>query len=156
MGTVIAKEVYQYLAKHAWELQDNKISRINMFAADFDDYMSLLNYINSYIGRIENYLDTAKTGEGPYTLPFVILGSVVQISEQISGRILRFRIVIPDKKLLENGMNADVVADVINISCFSPVGSALLFKEVDEEVSIEAEDKKLDVKIDRIDFDTTL
>jgi len=151
MYTVITKEVYRYLANHTCELQDNKIRTVNVFAKDFDVYMSTLDFINSYISRMDSYLDKANTGEGPHKLPFVILGSVVYASDLNNGKVYKYKIDMPDKKPQRNDMSTDIK----NVSCFSPAGSALLFKELNDEVMIEAENKKLAVKIEEIDFELT-
>lgn len=152
MSTVITREVFRYLANHVWEIQDNKINVINKFAKDFNLYMSVLNFINSYTKTIDNYLDMVKTGSGAQKLPFVILDSVVHVADLTEGRITQYKIILPPKEPQED----DIGAEIKKISCFTELAKSLLFKGVNEKVSIENNDKKTIGKIERIEFDLLL
>lgn len=67
---MITKEVFQYLINHIRELHDKKISVVNVFALDYDAFMSTLDFINAYIKRIDNYLDNARIGTGYHATSF--------------------------------------------------------------------------------------
>jgi transcription elongation GreA/GreB family factor len=118
----ITKEVFQYLINHIRELQDKKISIVNVFALDYDEFMTMLDLVNADIKRIENYLDNARIGTDQHALPFVIIGSVVHVIEQKDGKVYKYRINLPDKK----PSNTNVNADIQNVSCISLIGRALL------------------------------
>ena len=96
-GMTITKEVFQYLINHIRELQDKKISIVNVFALDYDEFMTMLDLVNADIKRIENYLDNARIGTDQHALPFVIIGSVVHVIEQKDDKVYKYRINLPDK-----------------------------------------------------------
>lgn len=149
---MITKEVFQYLINHIRELQDRKISIVNIFALDYDAFMSALDFINAYIKRIDKYLDDVRIGTGQHALPFIIIGSVVHVIEQKDGKVYKYRINLPDKK----PSNTNVNADIQNVSCISLIGRALLFRNLSDDVVVEIDNKKLTGIIEKIEFELIL
>lgn len=149
---MITKEVFQYLINHIRELQDRKISIVNIFALDYAAFMTALDFINAYIKRIDKYLDNVRIGTGYHALPFVIIGSVIHVIDQKDGKVYKYKINLPDKK----PSNTSVSADIQNVNCISPIGKALLFREISEEVVLEIDNKKLAGIIEKIEFELIL
>lgn len=152
MSTVITKEVFRYLSNHVWELQDKKIKIASAFAMDFNAYINLLDFINLYIRRIDNYLDTVKIGIGQHELPFAILGSIVHVLDKDNGAITKYTVMLPDKEPSKEDRYNNVKSE----SCFSDIGKSLLYKKVKEEVLIETNGSEMIGKIEKIEFEMIL
>ena len=139
----ITKEMFQYLVEHIKDVHNKKISIANAFALDYSAFITVLEFVNSYIRTIENYLEAAKIGSGQHELPFVILDCTVFVTSHKDGKTYRYRIIPPTNKTPSENID-----DLISIDCISPLGKALLFKSVEDKV----ESVGLTGKIQKIDF----
>ena len=80
METSLTKEIYNFLVLHIIEIRNKKISIANRYSAGYDKYTRALDFINTYIMRIENFLDKVMIADGSHIPPLVIIGSVVDVS----------------------------------------------------------------------------
>lgn len=76
-------------------------------------------------------------------LPFVIIGSVVHVIDQKDDKVYKYKIILPDKK-------------PSNTSAISPIGRALLFRNLSEDVVVEIDNKKLAEIIEKIEYQLIL
>lgn len=144
----ITKEMIGYLGRHIREIHDRKMIAANVFAQNYSDYMYILRFINTYIQRIEDYIDRAHIQQGTSMLPFVLLYSFVCVAGE-DGKIHRFRVVLPEKQPLPDKQG------VITVSCLTNVGGSLLFRCVGEQVSVDEQNNKMG-KVETIGFEAKI
>ena len=70
-------------------------------------------------------------------LPFIIIGSEVEVEELAEHKIYRFRLVNP--------FNENIGID--DVSFLSPVGNSLMLKRIDDEVTVNVPDGVFRYKI---------
>jgi hypothetical protein len=128
MGEIISREVFDYLLDHMLDIHRKKISIISPYTQDYDSYMTKLNFLNSYIRGIESFLESASVESGKNELPFVILGSIVEVRQTGTNKSFRIRIMLPKETALP-----DSGSDQIH-TCFSDLGHAMLLKRVGDQI----------------------
>ncbi len=149
MTRYVTKEMNRFLELHALELQINKIRIVNRYLADYEKYMQVLNFLNSYIGTIEKYIHKAYITNGEQVPLFVIIGSIVEIQDISTQKKHILMIKKPDVEYattVENSSYEDV-------PFLSATGRSLLFKEVGQDLILyEGEANEFIGKIERIDY----
>jgi transcription elongation GreA/GreB family factor len=130
--TAITKETAKFLELHAMEYQSKKIAIANHYIADYKKYIHVLNFLNNYISTIENYIDRADTSQGENNVPFVIIGSIVDIRDASDNKTCTLVVREPGAR------HADSPYE--EVSCLSGLGQALLFKEAGEEIRLQETD----------------
>lgn len=87
-----------------------------------------LDRITQYVRKLNQVVQEITVREdASHEFPFVVLGSCVEMEDMEDSALYRYRIVCPSKRSLEQGC----------VSLVSPIGTALLLKKVNEEVSVE-------------------
>jgi len=136
MGDIVSRDMFDHLLDHMLEIHRKKLNIISAYTRDYDSYTSKLNFLNAYIKEIETYLETASVGNGRSELPFVILGSVVEVQKADTNERIKVRIVLPKEPTVPDGENAETH------TCFSDFGGALLLKRVGDHVEAEPDTAK--------------
>ncbi len=129
-GAVISRATYEYLVQHLVNIEDEKTNVINEFYPEETfEKREFEKFIADYISTIESFLEKASdNSRTELHLPFVTIGSIVEIAEVDSGELSTVQIVSPffDKN----------ITDVDCASYLSPVGKALLLKRVNDKVKV--------------------
>lgn len=129
-GAVISRATYEYLVQHIVNIEDEKNNVINEFYPEETiEKKEFENFIADYISSIESFLEKAShNNRTDLHLPFVTIGSIVEITEVDSGESSTIQIVSPffDKNFIKMDC----------ASYLSPVGKALLLKRVNDKVRV--------------------
>lgn len=101
------------------------------------------NFVRDYLKRMEDLLPSVKVNEKSKdnVMPVVVIGCRVDLQDG-DGKDMSLTLSSPAKQTAEEG----------GISVFSPVGQALLFKGVQEEVVVEAPGGRFTYQIQAISF----
>ncbi len=133
MKQKVSKTIFDYLYQHIADIHMRKISIINSFALDYDEYMRVLEFINNYIKKFERFLGDVEITNGKNLLPFVIFGSVVGLQSFEGIESLRCCVTLPKEEYesLWTGENVSLVP------CNTRSASELIFKKCGEEVCLD-------------------
>ena len=129
MGNVISKDVFNHLLDHMLDIHRKKMGIVSAYTLDYDSYTGKLDFLNLYIKGIETYLESALAESEATDLPFVILGSNVQLRCISTNECISTKIILPSE---QNGSGEQVNPHV----CFSDWGHALLLKHAGERIKI--------------------
>lgn len=129
-GTIISNSTNNYLVQHMVNIEDEKINVIDEYYPDETlEKKEFENFISDYIAAIEAFLKKASNNsQTELQLPFVTIGSIVEIAEVDTGELSAIQIVSP--------FFNDNTIDVDCASYLSPVGKALLLKKVNDKVRV--------------------
>jgi transcription elongation factor GreA len=138
---LISKSVKEVMIKELANLEDQRSLILDKFYSEpsskEDDFDVM---VEKYIHRIENFIKNASTADKEdMTCPFVIIGSNVEITDLHGKESYIFRIVSP--------LINETPANVNCVSYLSPLGEALLLKEVGDELDIAISSSVLKYKI---------
>lgn len=143
----ISKPTFDHLLDHMLDIHKRKINIASPYSADYDAYMTVLNFLNTYIRYIGDFLDTAVVSEDDCAIPFVIIGSLVYAEGAgICDRAI-YSVVLP-----EEAKNADTDAQTKIHACLSPVSDAFLFKKIGDRVVFEEDGQIRHYTIKRIEY----
>jgi transcription elongation factor GreA len=144
---VISRSVFEMLIKHLVDVEDEKDRIIIEFYPSFtkerDSFQKLIgDYISGIESRIYN-IETKETEETAETgLPFVIIGSKVEVENLTYNEAEAFQIISPFTN--ESSINWDCA------SYLSPLGKEMLLKSIGDEVKIDTPAGKVIYKIKNI------
>lgn len=118
--STLTKTALERLVKHLVDLEDLQDQLV-----EGDDY----TFIGKYTQQVEQLIEGIVPQEGADdSLPFIIIGSEVEVEDLDSREVLKLRVVNPFRNQVGNGC----------VSCFSPVGRSLLLKGVKDKVTVQA------------------
>lgn len=129
----LSKSTLEKLTRHLIEVRANRGKIIDDFFPEvtkerheFESIMEL------YIYEVDRFIQNTKPIESPEnSLPFVIMGSEVKVSDVNNSSKFKFTVVAPFQSQRESH-------NIFDVSCLSPVGKALLLKKVGDMVEVEA------------------
>ncbi|MBC7346645.1 MAG: GreA/GreB family elongation factor [Clostridia bacterium] len=129
-GFEVSKTLFENLVKHLVEVEEQKDKLLGeYFQEPSKERDELEKLIDNYIKHIESLIKQAnKSDTAGASLPFVTIGSEVEIQDLSTQEVHRFRLVAPFSTSVGGG----------DISYISPVGKALLLKRVGDEVTVNA------------------
>ncbi len=142
---VVSKAIFEQLVKHLVDIEEEKDLVIERYYSDpTQDKDEFEILISDYIKEVESYMLKAKVVEGieHNTCPFVIIGSIVEVEDLKDREIEKFKIVSPFSH------QGDIRSDYA--SYLSPIGKALLLKQMQEKVSIETPMGKINYQVKSI------
>ena len=127
---IISSATYNYLIQHLVNVEDEKINVINEFYPDETlEKIEFENLLDDYIAYIESFLKKASNNnQTGLQLPFITIGSIVEVLEVESGELSTIQVVSPF-------FNKTTI-DTDCASYLSPVGKALLLKKVNDKVKV--------------------
>lgn len=141
---VISRSVFEMLVKHLVDVEDEKDRIIAEFYPNFtkerDSFQKLIgDYISGIESRIYNIeaKETEETAE--IGIPFIIIGSMVEVENLTYNEAEAFQIISPFTN--ESNINWDCA------SYLSPLGKEMLLKNVGDEVKIDTPAGKVIYKI---------
>jgi transcription elongation factor GreA len=140
----ISKSTMERIVEGVTNLEEQKSVILDKYYSESsskrDDFERL---INKYISHIETFIKSASVVEKVETdCPFVTIGSNVEVIDLEENEAYTFRIISP--LVDETPVNVDCV------SYLSPIGKALLLKEVNDELDIKVSSQILKYKINGI------
>jgi transcription elongation GreA/GreB family factor len=112
------------------DMQYRKMKLVKQYSMDYDKYVKVLGFLNSYIKDIEVYLDNTVIVEGESTPPFAVIGSIVSVKDA-SKREQSYILTAAG-----TSSTYEASSGCKDISCFSELGMQLLFKEVGQEIKL--------------------
>ncbi len=129
----ISQDAFETVRKHLTRLQTVKHKVIEeYFEERTGECMEFEELLNAYISQMDQMVKNTKPAETKDNgLPFVIIGSSVEVQDVDNGETFKFKVVPPYQG------NA-TSRDMCDVSCLSPVGKSLLLKRVGEEVEVSA------------------
>ncbi len=127
---VLSQAVFENLIRHLLETEEGKSKFIDQYfpepSKERDDFEDLLD---KYLNQINNLVKNAsKTDTSDYGIPFVTIGSHVEVQDLTDQEVFSYRIVNPSQDDIGAG----------DVSCLSPVGKSLLLKKAGDEVEVKA------------------
>jgi Transcription elongation factor len=127
---VQSESIRGFLIRHLVEIEDEKDTVLKEFYPRISVRgMEFQQFIGNYILCIEDYIKNIPTGNEPVQIPFVLIGSVVDIQDTRDGTIETVQIVSP---FLNQGQVNYTFA-----SYLSPMGRKLLLKGKGDKVKVE-------------------
>ena len=137
----ITKRMYDYLLDHVAQIEKEKEALIKAYYAEnIEEGMNIDDFFKDYKSAISSFLqDVEIRTEGTDHCPFVIIGSDVEVEDTTDLETYKYRIIFPYTK--NPALHVDCA------SCLSPLGKALLLKNVDQQVRIEVPTGTLHYKI---------
>lgn len=143
----LSKSTLKKLTDHLIEVRANRGKIIDDFFSEVTkerhEFESLMEL---YIYEIDKFIQNTEPVESPEnTLPFVIMGSEVKVSDVKNSSTFKFTVVAPFQSQRESH-------NIFDVSCLSPVGRALLLKKVGDTVEVEAPGGVFHYEIKSISF----
>ena len=124
----LSKTTFENLVKHLIEIEEGKKKLLEEYypepSTERNEIETLIdNYIKHLAQLIRN---TKKSQTTDRKVPFVTIGSEVEIQDLSDLEVVRYRIVSPFRGNTREG----------DVSYLSPVGKSLLLKKVGDEVEV--------------------
>lgn len=127
--TALSKTIFENLVKHLVEMEEEKTRLLEeYFPEPSTERNEIEKLIVNYIKHVDQLIrnkNRSMTKESK--VPFVTIGSEVEIQDLSNQEVFKYRIVSP----FRGGGKGD-------ISYLSPVGRSLLLKKVGDEVKVKA------------------
>lgn len=149
MALVPAENVFERLLQNMVDMEDEKDKAlVDYFPREPEKQAAWRQTLSEYIRRLEELLknmrsQAEKALESPVNLPFVIVGSRVEVAEEGTEKKQWFRLIRPYKYLN---------SDEMEVSYISPIGSALLMRHPGESVEVQTPDGAYRCRIGRIEL----
>lgn len=139
--TVLSERMFEFLTNHVAQIEGKKESIIKSFYADnAETGMDSEIFFREYTAGIEDYLKSVRVKkDAADCCPISIIGSTVDVRDAEDMEIESYQIVLPFE-------NQDLL-DMSQASCFSPMGRALLLKQVGDKVSIKTPGGQIEYEI---------
>jgi transcription elongation factor GreA len=143
----LSQDAFETLRQHLAHLQTGKHKVIEeYFDERTGECIEFEELLNVYISQIDQMVRNSKpTKTKDSGLPFVIIGSSVEVQDVDNGESFRFKVVPPYQGSAKS-------RDICDVSCLSPVGKSLLLKCVGEKVEVAAPGGVFCYKIKSIRF----
>lgn len=141
---VISKATMERIVKQLANLEDQKSIILKKYYSEPSEKRDKFkNMIQKYISYTENFLkNVSVVDEESVSFPFVTIDSNVEVIDLEEDESYTLRVVSP---LIE-----ETPVNVNCVSYLSPVGSALLLKEINDEINIEFSSQTLKYKINNV------
>ncbi|ABN54222.1 MAG TPA: transcription elongation factor GreAB [Hungateiclostridium thermocellum] len=130
-NNLLSREMYNYLSWHVSEIEKERDMLLNEhYAEETKESINFQEFFKNYLDRINSYLNTVRVDKnGSEACPFVIINSIVEVFDCEEEEKCKYRIVLPFSKEYDTSIDC--------ASCLSPLGRALLFKNVNDNVSVQ-------------------
>lgn len=121
---------FENLVKQLVEMEEGKSKILDdYFPEPSTERSKMAEFIEDYIKQIELLIrDADKSQTIDNNVPFVTIGSEVEIEDIIDKESFKYRIMSPFSGEIKDG----------DISYLSPVGKSLLLKKIGDEVEVKA------------------
>ncbi len=147
--TVLSERMFEILTDHVAEIEREKEFIIKGFYADnAATGMDSEIFFRDYTARIEEFLKNVRVKkDGPDSCPLSIIGSTVEVKDAEDMEVFSYQIVLPFTNKLP--------PDMSQASCFSPMGRALLLRQVGSKVAVMTPGGQVEYEIMSITLDET-
>ena len=127
---VLSQPAFECLVKHLVETEEGKNKLLDeIFPRPSKEREEFEILLKDYIKQVDDLIrKVKKSSKAGNKLPFVTIGSEVEIQNLSNNETYKYRIIAPFRGSVKDG----------NISYLSPVGKSLLLRKVGEEVEVEA------------------
>lgn len=144
-----SKVMFENLVKHLVDLEAEKSKLVDeLFPEPSPERHKFIELIEAYITQVDHLVRNALVTEAADNcLPFVTIGSEVEVQDLGNQEIYRLQLVHPFR-----GSGPSRVAEVSDVSYLSPVGRSLLLKKVGDKVEVEAPGGTFTYKIKSIRY----
>jgi len=124
----LTKQTYDNLIAGLVQVEEEKENLLNeFFPGEIKDRKIMVEIIGEYISQVSQLANNTKVTEtADNQLPFVLIGSEVDLQDLDYNEATKLRIMLPREDM-----------DLDDASCFSPIGTSLLLKKVGEEVVVQ-------------------
>lgn len=143
---VLSKKVFEVLVKHLVDTEEKKDQILEKYYPEITkERNDFQDFIEGYIKKVEERIYNTKVVENKKIIcPFVIIGSIVEVENLENNENEKYHIVFPFENNSSTGIDF--------ASFLSPVGKALLLKEVEDKITIENPMGKLTYSIKSIEI----
>lgn len=143
---VLSRTMFELVVKHLVDIEEERerilVEYYPNLTKERDHFQGL---INQYISRLEAILGKAKVEDSDaIACPFIMIGGVVELDNLTFGETERIEIISP---FLNKTNTSEDCA-----SYLSPLGSALLLKQENEEVSINTPAGTINYRVNSVKF----
>lgn len=142
---VLSRAVFETIVKHLVDIEEERVRIIEEYYPSLnkerDNFQKL---INDYICKLEDYIPNIEIKEADKGIPFVIIGSVVELEDLRCNEIERLQIISP----FTNKANT-------NLDCasyLSPLGKEVLLKNIGDKLEIETPSGCIEYQIKGIEL----
>lgn len=127
---VLSEQVFDYLVEHLVDMEDGKNKLLDeLFPRALKERLEFETRLENYIRQIDILVRKAeKSSQAGNELPFVIIGSEIEMQSLSDKEIHKYRIVAPFGDSVGDG----------DISCMSPVGKSSLLRKVGDVIEVKA------------------
>jgi len=124
----LTKQTYENLIEGLVQVEEEKENLLNeFFPNEIKARKKMVQIIDEYISRVSQLANNIKVTEtADNQLPFVLIGSEVDLQDLDYNEATKLRIMLPKQDM-----------DLDDASCLSPIGTSLLLKRVGEEVAVQ-------------------
>lgn len=140
----LSKDVFEKLVKHLVEMEEGKNKLIDQYYPKLSkERNEFKKFIEDYIKLIDQLIrniEKSQFNTADNRIPFVILGSEVEVQDLTDGKVFKYRMANPFCDSIKGE----------DVSCLSPVGKSLLLKKVGDEVGVKAPGGAFYYKIESI------
>ena len=129
-GIPLSQTIFENLVAHLAEVENEKNKIFDQyFPKPSRDRYDFEDLYDTYIKEINDLVTNArKSNKYDFEVPFVIIGSMVEVRDLASQEVFNYRIVNPSKESIGSG----------DVSCLSPVGKSLLLKKPGDKIEVNA------------------
>ncbi|MBE3571720.1 MAG: GreA/GreB family elongation factor [Moorella humiferrea] len=139
--STLNQKTFESLIKHLVEIEEKKNKLVEQYFPEMSKERSeFVKLIENYIQTVDRFLRSAAKNQTGGQVPFVTIGSEVEVEELDTGQTSAFRIVHP--------FTSDISER--DVSYIAPMGKALLLKKVGDEVEVKAPDGVFRYKVKAI------
>ncbi|NLK00934.1 MAG: GreA/GreB family elongation factor [Clostridia bacterium] len=133
---ILSERACRNLEKQLYAFEDIKSSFFDeYFPEPSVERSQCEDLIKDYMIRLGTLVKgAAKSRNADNQLPFVTIGSMVEVFDLDFQETYEFRVIIPSKEAYRISERDGIS----NVSCFSPTGKALLLKREGETIEVEA------------------
>jgi transcription elongation factor GreA len=140
----LSEGVFSRLLEHLVEIEDRRDELVEQYFSNLSEEANQFKEILAeYIEKLDQLIQNShkeKTQDSSF--PFVIIGSQVEVKDVENSELCSFRIVAP----YEGGIGVDCA------SCLSPVGKALLMKEIGDQIEVKTPGGSISYEITAINY----
>lgn len=140
----LSEGVFNRLLEHLVDLEDRRDEVVEQYFPDLpEEAKQFKDLLTEYIERLDQLIkNSAKDKNSDHSIPFVVIGSKVEVEDIENSEFYNFNIVAP----YDGGIEANCA------SCLSPVGSALLMKGIGDQIKVQTPGGSISYKIRAITY----
>lgn len=129
---IMSKKVFEHLQKHLEEFCEHQQKFLEDNVPVIPERKKVDELFKLYIKQLEDLLSNAQSVDSnDFKLPFVTIGSEVELENMQNSRSQKVRIMLPKQ-------NSEGSSKFSRASCLSPMGYALFLRKAGETIEVDA------------------